>query len=142
MLSEDPYFEQARDVHVFSRASLRLTFDLLRKKYPQLALDVRNITGGEPLPRSIEETHSYTEDEPYDNNGDNFHVGLDLYQVRSIVQALMEFTQPEALDIKNPEINIMARALMQDWLVLAHHLVTTQPLYPDLQAEVEPQKPM
>lgn len=127
MLSEEPYFAQSRDVSVFSRASLQLTFDLLRKKTPQLALDVRNITGGDPLPRAPEDDD--------DKNGDNFRVEMDLVKVRTVVQGLMEFTQPDAVDIKNPEINIMARALMQDWLILAHHLVSTQPLNPDLKSE-------
>ncbi|NKB34462.1 MAG: hypothetical protein GKR91_15325 [Pseudomonadales bacterium] len=136
MLSEEPYFQQSRDVTVFSRASLQLTFDLLRSKTPQLALDVRNLTGSDPLPRAPEDGD--------DKNGDNFRVSLDLNKVRAVVQGLMEFTQPDAVDIKNPEINIMARALMQDWLILAHHLMSSQPLNPDLKEDQdqEPPKPM
>ncbi len=131
MLSEEPYFEQSRDVTIFSRASLQLSFDLVRKKSPQLALDVRDITGGDSLPRASEDG-----DGP---NGDNFRVGLGLLQVRAVVQGLMEFTQPDAVDIQNPEINIMARALMQDWLVLAYHQMSSQPLYPDRQQEGPPE---
>jgi len=134
-LPDDSYFERARDVSVFNRASLLLTFDLLRNTSPRLALEVRNITGTEPLPQDA------TADAPgeeHDRNGDNFRVELNLDKVRFIVQELMEFTKPERIDIKNPEINIMARALMQDWLILAHHLISSEPLNMDL---VESNKP-
>jgi len=40
----------------------------------------------------------------------------------------MEFTTPDAVDLKNPEINIMARALMQDWLLLAYRSVANDPI--------------
>ena len=129
MMPDHSQLDKNRDVSLFSRASLQLTFDLLRKNHPQLALEVRNITGGTP--------HSRDPDAGDDRNGDNFRVDLPSQRVREVVQGLMEFTQPDAVDICNPEINIMARTLMQDWLILAHKLVASQPLFPEL----EPQAP-
>ncbi len=114
----DQFLEQISQPEVFSRASLLMTFDLLRKKKPQLALTVRNIAGGEPV---------YLGDEG-DRNSECYRVELESRQLREIVQGLMEFTYPEAVDMSNPEINIMARALMQDWLLLAHRSVANDPL--------------
>jgi len=117
-LERDQFLEQVSQPEVFSRASLLMTFDLLRKKKPQLALDVRNIAGGDPV---------YHGDDG-DRNSECFRVELTAQQLREIVQGLMEFTYPEAVDLKNPEINIMARALMQDWLLLAHRSVANDPI--------------
>lgn len=118
--------EQGYQADVFSRASLLMTFDLLRKRRPQLALDVRNIIGGEPLPPERHE-------ELGDVNGHCFRVKLTPAQIREIIHGLMEFTVPEAVDLRNPEMNIMARALMQDWLLLAHRssafIPITDPVY-------------
>lgn len=139
-LPEDSHFAHSRHGAIFSRASLLLTFDLLRNSAPRLALEVRNITGGEPLPRDIVATDSDFADD--DKNGDSFRVELELEKVRAIVQELMEFTKPERVDINNPEINIMARALMQDWLILAHRLVAIEPLNKDLVPNPESSRPM
>jgi len=109
--------EQGYQADVFSRASLLMTFDLLRKRHPQLALDVRNIIGGEPLAPVLDEE---SDEALGDVNGDSFRVRLTSAQIREIIHGLMEFTAPEAVDLRNPEMNIMARALMQDWLLLAH----------------------
>ena len=110
---EDRFLEQISQPDVFSRASLLMTFDLLRKKKPRLALEVRNITGGDPMSEAIDD----------DRNSECFRVDMSAAQLREVVQGLMEFTYPEAVDLQHPEINIMARALMQDWLLLAHRLV-------------------
>lgn len=117
-LERDQFLEQVSQPEVFSRASLLMTFDLLRKKKPQLALDVRNIVGGDPV---------YDGDDG-DRNSECYRVELSSQQLREIVQGLMEFTYPNAVDLKNPEINIMARALMQDWLLLAHRSVANDPI--------------
>lgn len=117
MIEPDSLQEQGYQADVFSRASLLMTFDLLRKRRPQLALDVRNIIGGEPLPPVHDEGRDATLG---DMNGDCFRVRLTSAQIRQIIHGLMEFTVPEAVDLRNPEMNIMARALMQDWLLLAH----------------------
>ena len=113
--------EQGYQADVFSRASLLMTFDLLRKNRPELALHVRNIVAGEPLPP---ERH----DELGDINGDRFRVAMEPTQIREVIHGLMEFTAPEAVDLRNPEMNIMARALMQDWLLLAHRSSAFTPI--------------
>lgn len=139
-LPEESYFERSRDVAIFSRASLLLTFDLLRSSAPRLALEVRNITGGEPL--SGDEIRVTGDDEIEDKNADSFRVELELEKVRAVVQELMEFTKPERVDINNPEINIMARALMQDWLILAHFLIAQEPLNKKPQPTPDSSRPM
>ena len=113
--------EQGYQADVFSRASLLMTFDLLRKRRPELALHVRNIVGGEPLPPEHDEDSG-------DSNGDRFRVKLEPNQIRQVIRGLMEFTVPEAVDLRNPEMNIMARALMQDWLLLAHRSAAFTPI--------------
>ncbi len=123
MMSEENESHDSSDVSIFNRASLQLTFDLLRKNHPQLALEVRNIMGAKPISRDP--------DLGADRAAENFRVDLPSERVRAVVHALMEFTQPDAVDIRNPQINIMARALLQDWLILAHKLVASQPLFPD-----------
>ena len=50
-MSESNPCYQISDAEVFSRGSLKLTYDLLRKKNPSLALAVRNMINGEPLPK-------------------------------------------------------------------------------------------
>lgn len=103
-------------VDVFSRGSLQMTFELLRKRNPSLALTVRNITGGEPLPKDYDDLLD-------DKNTDHFRVVMDSKDIREVVEELMSFTHPDAVDVHNPGVNIMARTLMQDWLLLAHQVV-------------------
>lgn len=105
------------EVDIFSKESLQLTFELLRKSNPQLALTVRNIAGGEPLLR--------------EDADDLFRVDLNSSDVRKVVEELMCFTNPDAVDVNNPSINILARSLMQDWLLLAHQLIAQMPLNND-----------
>ncbi len=50
-MSEDSQQYKASDADVFSRGSLKLSYDLLRASNPALALQVRNIVSGEPLPK-------------------------------------------------------------------------------------------
>lgn len=108
--------DASNEVDVFSRGSIQMTFELLRKSNPRLALAVRNIAGGEPLPKDFDDLLD-------DKNTDHFRVALDSKDVREVVEELMSFTQPDAVDIHNPGVNIMARTLMQDWLLLAHQMV-------------------
>lgn len=104
---------------VFSRGSLTLTYDLLRPKHPQLALDVRNIAGGDLLPKppgQVDNKHS-----------DYFKVDLDSHQVRAVVEALIECNQGAMLEGLDVGRSIMAKALIDDWLVLARYMVEQQP---------------
>jgi hypothetical protein len=102
------------EVDIFSKGCLQLTFELLRHKSPELALTVRNITLGDPTPTEF--------DDEVDGPSHYFRVTLANKQVSAIIEELMSFTQPEAVDIQNPSINIMARSLMQDWLMLAQQV--------------------
>lgn len=101
---------------VFSRGSLKLTFDLLRKKQPQLALTIRNIANGEPLPKEDGENEG--------RNSDHFKVEIDSYQVRAVVETLALFCQ--AGDGKSGQA-IVARTLIEDWMSLARKMVAEMP---------------
>jgi tRNA(Ile)-lysidine synthase TilS/MesJ len=108
--------DASNEVDVFSRGSIQMTFELLRKSNPRLALAVRNIAGGEPLSKNFDDLLD-------DKNSDHFRVEMDSKEVREVVEELMFFTHPDAVDINNPSVNILARTLMQDWLLLAHQMV-------------------
>lgn len=100
---------------VFSRGSLKLTYDLLRHSNPQLALDVRNITGGElqpKLPQTNDSKHS-----------DCFKVDLNATQVRAVIEALVECNQGAMLEGLDVGRSILAKALIDDWLALAQYMV-------------------
>ena len=105
-----------RGPNIFSRGSLVHTFDLVRKKDPLLALNVRNITGGTPLPKS--------KVQPDNKHTDYFKVELDSFQVRAIVEALMEYGQGEN---KDSGAAVVARTLMEDWMRLAHKMISELP---------------
>ena len=86
----------------------------MRKVKPELALQVRNIINGEPLPK---------QEGAVDNkNSDYFLVELDSFQVREVVEILMQQNQSI-----NPEENrglaIMTNALVEDWLLLAKMMI-------------------
>lgn len=108
--------DTSNEVDVFSRGCIQMTFKLLRNSNPRLALAVRNIAGGESLPKDFDALLD-------DKNTDHFRVVMDSKDVREVVEELMSFTHPDAVDIHNPGVNIMARTLMQDWLLLAHQMV-------------------
>lgn len=107
------------DPDVFSRGSLKLTYDMVRSKNAQLALTVRNITGGEPLPRQDQDSDS--------KYADYFRVELDSFQVRAIVEALMEQVQESAQRPDNPGAMIVAKTLIDEWLALARKMFAELP---------------
>ncbi len=110
---------QISDADVFSRGSLKLTYDLLRKKNPALALAVRNIINCEALPRVDEDNDS--------PNSDHFRVPLDSFQVRAVVEGLMEYDQAITGQSEQAGLAIMAKTLMEDWIALAHKMVNELP---------------
>ena len=118
-MSEEVSSLNLRAPDVFSRGSLNTTFNLIRKKNPQLALNVRNITGSEPLPKGISQ--------PDNKNADHFKVELDSFQVRAIVEALMECSQKELTNNKESGMAVMAESLMQDWIALASNMIARLP---------------
>ena len=107
------------DPDVFSRGSLKLTYDIIRSKNAQLALTVRNIIGGEPLPR---------EDDGADSKyADYFRVELDSFQVRAVVEGLMQQVQESAQSPDNPGAMIVAKTLIDEWLALARKMFAELP---------------
>jgi len=97
------------EADVFSRGTLNLTYELLRKKDAELALIVRNISQGEPVfnnSKAVVNHHS-----------DFFKVGLSSFQVRAIVESLMSESE------QDPGRIVVARALVEDWMKLAHKLI-------------------
>lgn len=104
------------DADVFSRGSLKLTFDSIRKVNPALALQVRNITSGTPLPKQAAQNDS--------EHADYFRVSLDSFQVRAVVEALMEIQQTEK---DNPGMELMSKALTDDWVALARKMFEEMP---------------
>lgn len=110
-----PY--NSNDADIFSRGGLKLTYDIIRKENAQLALNVRNIIGGEPLPGDPNHQDN--------KNADHFRVDLNSLQVRAIVETLVHQLQGETGD--NPGIAIMAKSLLEDWTVLARKMIEDLP---------------
>ncbi len=102
---------------IFSRGSLKLTYDLIRPQNALLALNVRNIIGGEPLLKEASQQNN--------PHSDYFRVTLDSFQVRSIVEGLM--AQEGAAGESNPGQSIIAKALIEDWTSLARKMFTELP---------------
>jgi len=101
---------------VFSRGSLKLTYDVLRSVNPSLALSVRNISLGEPLPKE-----EGAEPNPHT---DYFKVTLDSFQVRAVVEHLVAYTQS---DQAQKGLSIMATALIDEWMELAKKMIEELP---------------
>jgi hypothetical protein len=119
-MSQDNEDFKVSDSYVFSRGSLKLTYDLLRQSNPALALQVRNIVSGEALPKADANEGN--------ENSDHFKVTLDSFQVRAVVEGLMQYNQDELLAKKQPGLAVMAKALMDDWIVLARKMVSELPV--------------
>lgn len=118
MTDENPSYDTS-DPDIFSRGSLKMTYDLLRKKDAILALNVRNIIHAEPLPKINEDTGN--------EHSDLFRVELDSFQVRAIVEGLMELTQGETTGDDNPGMAVMAKTLVEDWIKLARKMIAELP---------------
>ena len=109
----------ANDPTIFSRGSLKLTYDLIRPGNAQLALTVRNIIGGHAMPKDESQ-----KDNPH---SDHFRVELDSFQVRYIVEGLVEQLQKGAMSDTNPGQVIVAKALIEDWTALARKMIAELP---------------
>ena len=101
------------DPYVFSRGSLKLTYDLLRHVNPALALVVRNITSLSPLPK--------LEGDVDNSITDCFLVDLDSFQVREVVESLIK--RGHLNTSEDAGMKVVAQALTEDWIVLAHEMV-------------------
>lgn len=113
----DQSSQPLQDPYVFSRGSLTLTYEQLRKSKPALALIVRNIANGVPLEKSSEQTNN--------KHSDHFRITLDSFQVREVVETLVSNAQGQP-DEKSG-INIMLKALLEDWLALARKMLEELP---------------
>ena len=99
---------------VFSRGALELTFKLLRKQNPRLALDVQNQLQGLATLREV------TEQVPARKVSDHFHITLDAQTIGKVVEALTALGQ-NLLD-NSPKDNgtlVVVRSLIKDWIELA-----------------------
>jgi len=103
---------------VFSRASLDISYNLLRKKEPQLALTIRNILFQKPVDKKQDQIESKTTD--------HFKVELDSFQIRSILEALMEVLKEsnETHTEDNTSLfrPILIQSIINEWTVLAKEM--------------------
>jgi hypothetical protein len=100
------------DPYIFSRGSLKLTYDLLRKSTPALALTIRNITSTKPLPK--------LEGDVDNSLTDCFLIDLNSFQVRAVVEGLASHGH---YDKSAQGLAVVAQALVEDWMVLAHAMI-------------------
>ena len=101
--------------HLFSRASLDISYNLLRKADPQLALTVRNILFETPAEK--------TSDKPDNPHTDQFKVQLDSLQVRKIVEVLMDVlnqsSETHTEDNTSLFRPVLIQSIINEWTVLA-----------------------
>lgn len=103
------------DKDVFSRGALQLTFSLLRKKMPTLALQVRNISYSTPL--GLESGGISAPESDY------FKVTMDALQVRHIVETLLEIQEESIQQPEKSGTNVLAKTLTDDWVTLAQKMI-------------------
>ena len=100
---------------LFSRASLDMSYNLLRKKEPQLALTIRNILFSQPVEKNP--------DQPDNKNTDRFLVELDTFAVRKIVETLMdvlnESSESHTEDNTSLFRPVLIESIMSEWTALA-----------------------
>lgn len=118
-MTNEPSDFDVSDPDIFSYGSLKFTYDLIRKKDAQLALSVRNIIGSEPLPKK--------ESGNDNKRSDHFRVNLDSFQVRAVVESLMEQAQRALEGNNNLGMAIMANTLIDDWMALARKMIDELP---------------
>jgi len=101
--------------NIFTRASLDISYQLLRKKEPQLALTIRNLLFKQPIEK--------TDDQADNKNSDSFVVELDTYSVRNIVEALMGVLKESSETHTNDNTSlfrpILIQSIINEWTVLA-----------------------
>ena len=104
--------------NTFSRASLDISYSLLRKVEPQLALTIRNILFQIPIEKRPEQADN--------KNTDLFEVSLDTFQVRQIVETLMEILNQSSQthDKDNTSLfrPVIIQSIINEWTVLAKNM--------------------
>ena len=121
-MAERTFEQQSADT--FSRGSLKLTYDLLRKQNPKLALEVRNQLAAEPLAK--EQGADSAEHDSHNKNTDRFRVTLDSFQVRAIAESLAAQISVPATK-QNMGTQILAKSLLDEWLRLAQKMIEDLP---------------
>lgn len=102
-----------------------MTYNLIRKVNPQLALDVRNIANGDVFDckeKGADGEESEGEGSKNNPNADYFVVTLDSFKVRAVVEALVKASNSQDMGAA-----IMTKALVEDWLALARKMVADMP---------------
>ena len=106
------------DKKTFSRASLEISYNLLRQKEPQLSLTIRNILFQQPEQKNSEQLDN--------KNTDNFVVELDTHSVRKIVETLMiileESKKTHTEDNTSLFRPILIQSIITEWTVLAKNM--------------------
>ena len=104
-----------KEPDVFNRSVLDMSFTLLRKKDPKLALLVRNVLFSVAVTKA--------KNSPDNKNADLFKVNLDSHQVRAIVENLTNvLEESQKLDpTKNTSIfrPVLIESIVKEWLGLA-----------------------
>lgn len=118
MADETP-FDEDKAPDVFSRGSLKLTYDLIRNKDALLALNIRNIMHTEPLPKEAADIGN--------EHSDRFKVDLDSLQVRAIVEGLAAQVPGSTDDKTNPGKAVLVKTLVEDWMKLARKMIEELP---------------
>ena len=106
------------DKKTFSRASLDISYNLLRQKEPQLSLTIRNILFQQPEQKNSEQLDN--------KNTDNFVVELDTHSVRKIVETLMIILEESKKTHTEGNTSlfrpILIQSIITEWTVLAKNM--------------------
>jgi len=101
-----PQFKDA----IFNRGSLELTYTLIKSKKPEIALELKNILGNNPVCSAQFRAQNI--------NQENFYVFLNSRQVRSVVEVLLDvINMPH--DDNTLGMNVLAKSLLEEWMKLA-----------------------
>ncbi len=137
-MTQAPSSYGTRDPNVFSRGSLKFTYELLRENDAELALIIDDILQSDPLPRAEESQDTKSRDteaqnteardgtDTDDSASDHFKITLDPMQIHAILEALFRHDE-QYQDTQNICQEIMGQALIEDWMKLAYQMLAEQP---------------
>lgn len=104
--------------NVFSRASLDISYNLLRNKEPQLALTIRNILFQTPVKKQPDQIDN--------KNSDSFLVSLDTFQIRKVVETLMQILNESSKTHNDDNTSlfrpVIIQSIVNEWTVLAKNM--------------------
>jgi len=100
---------------ILSRATLDISYHLLRKQDPQLALTVRNILFQNPIEKTNEKIKN--------KNTDQFIISLDTFTVRKIIETLSDILEQSKQTHTDDNTSLFRPVLIQsiidEWTILA-----------------------